>query len=92
MKKFILETVLIGLVIFIGCGVIGYSQTNYTRKDCIVIEVDCIEVTAKDKSGHIWTFLTDCGDYSVGDVVTLEMYNNHTDGNITDDIVKGVSK
>ena len=88
MKKFILETLVIAIVIISIVSFINYTERNYTRCNCKVVEVDCIEVGAIDQQGHRWNFMAD--GLKVGDKVTLIMHDSFTTGDITDDIVKGV--
>ena len=82
-----IKTISIILVVLLMCGWCSYYEHNYTRK-AIVVNVDCIDITVKDHSGHYWTF--NGYGYNVGDSITLHMYDNHTPNIITDDIIKGV--
>lgn len=88
MKKFILETLVIAIMIVSTTSLINYTERNYTRHNCEIVEVDCIEVGAVDQQGYRWNFKAD--GLQVGDTVTLIMHDNYTTGNIKDDIVKGV--
>lgn len=88
MKKFTLETLVIAIMIVSTMTLINHTERNYTRHNCKVVEVDCIEVGAVDQQGHRWNFIAD--DLQVGDTVTLIMHDSFTTGDITDDIVKGV--
>lgn len=90
MKKFILETLVITMGIVSIMSLISHTERNYTRHNCTVVEVDCIEVGAVDQQGHRWNFMAD--DLQVGDTVTLIMHDSFTTGDITDDIVKGVKQ
>ena len=69
-------------------SLINYTERNYIRYNCKVVEVDCIEVGVVDQQGHRWNFTAD--GLHVGDTVTLIMHDNYTTNDITDDIVKGV--
>ena len=82
-----IRIIAITMVILMLCGWCSRYEHNYTRQ-AIVTDVDCIEVTAKDNSGHYWSFYGD--NYSIGDELTLEMYDNNTPNNIYDDVVKGI--
>lgn len=82
-----IKTILIMLIISLLCGWCSYYEHNYTRK-ATVVEVDCIEVTVRDNSGHYWKFKG--YDYNVGDNVVLQMHDNNTMDNVYDDIIKGV--
>ena len=69
-------------------SLINYTERNYTRRNCKVAEVNCIEVIAVDPQGHKWNFTAD--NLQVGDTVALIMHDNYTTNDITDDIVTGV--
>jgi hypothetical protein len=88
MRKFILETLAMAIVIISITSLINCIERNYTRHNCEVVEVDCIEVGAIDSQGHRWNFKAD--GLQVGDKVTLIMHDNYTTNDITDDIVEGV--
>lgn len=80
-----LKKILITLSIFITLGLMWGAESTYTREaEVISIKGDTIMV--KDKSGHIWEYN---GSATVGDRITLVMYDNHT-SNIDDDVVKGI--
>lgn len=72
-----------------------YVECHYTRKDCVVVEVEQRLVTVEDRQGHQWCYYMDSEDYtdvpSVGTVVDVHMYTNHTDSYIYDDEIVGVS-
>ena len=80
-----LKKILITLSIFIILGLMWGAESTYTRQATVTNDKDNI-VTCVDESGHIWQYK---GSATIGDSVTLVMYDNHT-SNITDDIVKGV--
>lgn len=80
-----LKKILITLSIFIILGLMWGAESTYTRQATITNTSDNI-VTCTDESGHIWQYI---GNGTIGDNITLVMYDNHT-SNITDDIVKGV--
>ena len=67
----------------------SYVETHYTRKDCVVVEIEQRLVTVVDKAGNEWCYYMDSEDYTdvpcVGTVVDLLMYTAHTDGYIYDD-------
>lgn len=67
----------------------GYVETHYTRKDCVVVEVEQRLVTVVDKTGNEWCYYMDSEDYTnvpcVGTVVDLLMHTAHTDSYIYDD-------
>lgn len=73
----------------------SYVECHYTRKDCVVVEVEQRLVTVVDKTGNEWCYYMDSEDYtdvpSVGTVVDMLMYTAHTDGYIYDDEIVRVS-
>lgn len=79
------KIILIVLAIFAIIGLMWGWEGTYARK-VIVLESDNGIVTTVDNNGRIWEYK---GSATVGDRITLVMYDNHT-GSITDDIVKGV--
>lgn len=83
-----LKTIIITVSILATCGWTSYHTHHYNRQ-AIVTDIECIYVTAKDNTGHYWEFKGN--GYYIGQKITLEMYDNHTD-NIRDDIVKGIKK
>lgn len=82
-----IKIIVIIIAIFTLCSWCSYCEHNYTRK-ATVVDTDCIEVTAKDNSGHYWTFKS--YDYNEGDNIVLKMHDNNTPNNVYDDIIKGV--
>lgn len=85
MKK--IKIIIIAMVILMLCGWCSHYEHHYIRQ-ATVTDVDCIEVTVKDNSGHYWEFKG--YNYNIGDSVVLQMYDNNTPNNIYDDIIKGV--
>lgn len=81
----VIKKILIVLSIMLVLGLIWGAESTYTRQVTVTNSRNNI-VTCKDKSGHIWEYK---GSATVGDSITLIMYDNHT-SKITDDIVKGV--
>ena len=84
-----LKTMIISILILITCGWTSYHTHHYKRQ-AIVVDIECIYVTAKDSTGHYWKFKGN--DYYIGQKVTLKMYDNHTDSIIKDDSVIDVVK
>lgn len=80
-----LKKILIVLAILTVLGLMWGWESTYTRTATIT-KSESGTVTAQDMSGNVWHYE---GSATVGDTVTLVMYNNHT-SNITDDTVKGV--
>ena len=72
----------------------SYVETHYTRKDCVVVEVEQRLVTVEDKQGHQWCYYMDSEDYTdvpcVGTVVDVYMHTAHTDSYIYDDEIVDV--
>lgn len=80
-----IKKILIVLSIILILGLMWGYESTYTRQaEVVSIKGDIIR--AEDKSGNIWEYK---GSATVGDDITLVMYDNHT-SKITDDIVKGV--
>lgn len=84
MKNFILVSLLIPML----CGA-NYIEHNYTRKNCVVIEVHNNNIKVKDNRGFEWSFNGE--GFSVGDIVDLKMHDNTTTIHF-DDIIKDVIK
>lgn len=80
-----IKKILVVLAIFLMLGLMWGWESTYTRQAEIISVKDDV-VQAEDKSGNIWEYK---GSATVGNSVTLVMYDNHT-SKITDDIVKGV--
>lgn len=80
-----LKKILIILSIMLVLGLMWSYESTYTRQAIITNSENGI-VTVQDNCGYIWQYK---GSATVGDNITLVMYDNHT-SNITDDIVKGV--
>jgi hypothetical protein len=80
-----MKKILIVLSVILVLGLICGCESTYTRK-VIVLENNNGIVTTVDNRGYIWEYK---GSATIGDRVTLVMYDNHT-SKITDDIVKGV--
>ena len=85
MKK--IRIIVIAMVILMLCGWCSHYEHHYTCK-AVVTNVECIEVTVKDNSGHYWTFMGN--GYKKGDKLTLVMSDNMTSNNIYDDMIKEV--
>lgn len=84
-----LKTIIISILILLTCGWTSYHTHHYNR-EAIITDVECIEVTAEDASGHRWSFIGN--GYYIGQRVTLKMYDNHTDSIVIDDSVIEVVK
>ena len=80
-----IKKILIVLSVVLVLGLMWGAESTYTRTATITNSSNGV-VTAEDESGHIWQYK---GSATVGDSITLVMYDNHT-SKITDDIIKGV--
>ena len=80
-----LKKILIVLSIMLVLGLMWSYESTYTRQAIITNSENGI-VTVQDNCGYIWEYN---GSATIGDSVTLVMYDNHT-SKITDDIVKGI--
>ena len=86
--KDILFSLIFWGVIIILMGFCGYIETHYTRQ-ATVIEVNGDVITVEDNCGYLWDFEGDC--FTVGDNVSMKMYNNATDNIIKDDEIINVT-
>ena len=85
MKSMILGLTIIGMLM--GGS---YIDNHYTRKECVVTQVNDGYATIVDQKGWAWDY--DRKDLKVGDIVDLKMHNNNTDTIIADDIIVKVVK
>lgn len=69
---------------------IAETIEDYYSMDGIVVNVNSDEISVKDHTGNIWTFLGK--EYSVGDEVHIIFFNNHTDNTRVDDKIIKVIK
>jgi hypothetical protein len=87
--KEILMEIIVFLIITIVIGLAGHIETHYTRKDCVVVEVEQGLMTVLDTTGNEWCYYMDSDALSTGTKVDLKMFTNYTDNAIEDDeIVK----
>lgn len=90
------KIVAVAIAVLMVCAWIAccYVECHYTRKDCVVVEVEQRLVTVEDRQGHQWCYYMDSEDYtdvpSVGTVVDVHMYTAHTDSYIYDDEIVDV--
>ena len=82
-----MKTVIITMVAALAFG--GYYSSNYTRKDCTVIQYYDNCATFEDRTGHRWDAYIDDG-IEVGQKYDLKMHTNYTPDDCEDDIIKGV--
>ena len=80
-----LKKILIVLSIMLVLGLMWSYESTYARQAIITNSENGI-VTVQDNCGYIWEYN---GSATVGDSITLVMYDNHT-SNIDDDVVKEV--
>lgn len=72
-----------GLMAMLAVG--GYVDSTYTL-NAEVISVNNNIVAFVDTEGDVWEAY-ECGVFSIGEVVKLTMFNNHTDTIYDDEIV-----
>lgn len=92
-----LKKIIIGVVIAIGIIGAMYYTHNYKRTDCTIVAKSDGILTIQDKSGFYWYWhAEDKAEWkfyktmSIGDKVTLDMYDNGTENIIEDDVIKGI--
>ena len=92
-----LKKIIIGVVITISIVGAMYYTHNYKRTDCIIVAKCDGELTIQDKSGFYWYWYAENDSswefykaMSIGDKVTLNMYDNGTENIIEDDIIRGI--
>lgn len=76
------------------CGIFAYAsytEHNYTRKDCQIMEISNGLITIEDSVGYEWNML-DNGEFAVGDKVSVKMNDNGTPNIIADDIILKIEK
>lgn len=94
MNKRVAEILSMMLVVVVFVGALcacSYVETHYTRKDCVVVEVERQTVTVEDGAGYLWCYDVEGTAPSVGTVVDLHMHNNNTDNTIYDDMILDVT-
>lgn len=79
-KKLLIVTTVVGSFVLLT-----WSNTFYTRHECMVVSYKEDIVVAEDKNGNLWEFQAD--GLEIGDVVNLQMATNGTEENIYDDEV-----
>lgn len=85
-----MKIIIIGMLAIGFIAGAGHYDTHYTKKDCEVIAVTETEIVIEDPQKHIWKYETK--DFSKGDIVTLKMYTNNTEGYIEDDVIIKVER
>lgn len=83
-----MKKILIGILLVAMVMAVGYYDTHYTRKDCIVIQHCDGIATIEDTKGWTWDYMD--SDLKVGDKVDAKMYTNRTPDTIDDDEVIGI--
>ena len=85
MKEFkvSMTAVLVFCVIVLSCAQIGASASELEEYYPKLVVVQHIEtgreldvVSCQDRHGEMWVFYSDIGDYDVGDILILMMWNN----------------
>ena len=92
-----LKKIIIGIVIVISVIGAMYYTHNYKRTNCTIVSKCDGELIIQDKSGFYWDWQAEDDSswklyktMSIGEKVTLDMYDNGTENNIEDDIIKGI--
>ena len=89
-----MKVAVVAIVLMCMMCACSYVESHYTRKECVVVEVEKRLGTVIDKTGNEWCYYMDSEDYtdvpSVGTVVDLHMYTAHTNGYIYDDEIVNV--
>ena len=92
-----LKKIIIDVIILIGIIGAMYYTHNYKRTGCTIVAKCDGELTIQDKSGFNWYWYAEDDSswkiykaMSIGDNVTLDMYDNGTENIIEDDIIKGI--
>ncbi len=86
-KDILFSLIFLGVFIIL-MGFCGYIETHYTRQ-ATVIEVNGDVITVEDNCGYLWDFKGN--GFTVGDNVSMKMYNNTTDSIIKDDKIINVT-
>lgn len=79
-------SVLAVLAVVAGFGYVGHMEHSYTRKRCEVVAIEGNEVVVLDEAGHEWSFIGE--GYKLGEVVTLEMFDNCTSSIYDDEVIE----
>ena len=91
------KKIIIGIVVLVAIMGAMYSTHNYERTDCKVVAKCDGELTIQDKNGHYWYWYADSDNewesykaMSIGEKVSLKIYDNGTENNIEDDIIRKI--
>ena len=90
MSKRVADTIVGILIIIMMISMMcacSYVENHYTRKGCVVVQIEGQLVHAEDRQGHVWCYEVEDDAPCVGTVVDLHMYTNNTDSYIYDDEV-----
>ena len=92
-----LKKIIIGVVALVAIIGAMYSTHNYERTDCKIVAKCDGALTIQDKSGHCWLWYADSDSewetykvMSIGEKVSLKMYDNGTENIIEDDIITAI--
>ena len=86
LAKGLLTVILVGGLVF-GC----YTEHNYTKPNCKVINATEQDILIEDLQGNLWAF-EGAHTFKVGDCVKMKMFDNGTEGYVDDDVIKSVVK
>lgn len=90
MKK--IKALVLTAMIVSALIVCNYIEHNYTRKNCIIIDVTSEGIEIQDTCDEFWFYKTKDKSFKIGDVVDLKMYDSHTSNTIYDDVIKEIIK
>lgn len=85
MRKAGVLCAVVALVALAAFGMAGNAESVYTR-NATVDFVQGETVTCSDETGNAWEFRTE-SVYAIGQEIVLKMHDNHTSGNIYDDVI-----
>ena len=91
------KKIIIGVVALVAIIGAMYYTHNYKRTNCTIVEKGDGILTIQDKSGFHWYWCVEDDSslefyksMSIGDKVTLDMYDNGTENIVEDDVIKGI--
>ena len=84
-KGLFVATVITGLAF--GC----YTEHNYTKPNCKIINATGKDILIEDLNGNIWAFEGE-HSFKIGDKVKMKMFDNGTQGYSEDDVIKKIIK
>lgn len=84
-KGLFVATVITGLAF--GC----YTEHNYIKPNCKIINATSKDILIEDLNGNIWAFEGE-HSFQIGDKVKMKMFDNGTQGYSEDDVIKKIIK